>query len=206
MENKPFVYVACKGFRGLNDRGGIQYLLEAYLSEFSSKDNVLLLIKINPAYGILNLDEIINQLKPKDKNDEELPKIIFDTSTYNYNQMIDFYNKGDVFVSPTRAEAYNLPLIEAMACGLPVITTTFGGQTDYCNEENSWLVGGLLFEVKHEIQYEGIRWLTPDLEDLKKAMRKSFSNSEETKQKGQNALETAKQNTWDIQVKKFLEL
>jgi glycosyltransferase involved in cell wall biosynthesis len=38
------------------------------------------------------------------------------------NQMIDFYNSLDVFVFPTLVEGYGMPIIEAMACGKPVIT------------------------------------------------------------------------------------
>jgi glycosyltransferase involved in cell wall biosynthesis len=36
--------------------------------------------------------------------------------------MNDFYNSLDVFVFPTLVEGYGMPIIEAMACGKPVIT------------------------------------------------------------------------------------
>ncbi|HDD68944.1 MAG TPA: glycosyltransferase family 1 protein [Candidatus Korarchaeota archaeon] len=36
--------------------------------------------------------------------------------------LVDFYNSLDVFVFPTQIEGYGLPIIEAMACKLPVIT------------------------------------------------------------------------------------
>ncbi|NVM22027.1 MAG: glycosyltransferase family 4 protein [Desulfobacterales bacterium] len=34
----------------------------------------------------------------------------------------DFYNSLDVFVFPTHLEGYGLPLVEAMACGIPVVS------------------------------------------------------------------------------------
>ncbi|MDR3223031.1 MAG: glycosyltransferase family 4 protein [Methanobrevibacter sp.] len=37
-------------------------------------------------------------------------------------KMNDFYNSLDVFVFPTLVEGYGLPMVEAMACGKPVIT------------------------------------------------------------------------------------
>ncbi|MDR3223033.1 MAG: glycosyltransferase family 4 protein, partial [Methanobrevibacter sp.] len=37
-------------------------------------------------------------------------------------KMNDFYNSLDVFVFPTSGEGYGLPIVEAMACGKPVIT------------------------------------------------------------------------------------
>ncbi|MDR3223097.1 MAG: glycosyltransferase [Methanobrevibacter sp.] len=38
------------------------------------------------------------------------------------DEMTNFYNSLDVFVFPTFLEGYGLPIIEAMACGKPVIT------------------------------------------------------------------------------------
>ena len=40
---------------------------------------------------------------------------------------IKLYAVADVYVSPTREDSFGLPLLEAMACGLPVITSTFAG-------------------------------------------------------------------------------
>lgn len=36
--------------------------------------------------------------------------------------MNDFYNSLDVFVFPTAEEGYGMPIVEAMACGKPVVT------------------------------------------------------------------------------------
>jgi len=37
-------------------------------------------------------------------------------------KLTDFYNSLDVFVFPSRIEGYGLPIVEAMACRVPVIT------------------------------------------------------------------------------------
>ena len=39
------------------------------------------------------------------------------------------YNSVDIYVSPYKAEAFNLPVLEAMATGIPVLITS-GGSTD----------------------------------------------------------------------------
>ena len=41
-------------------------------------------------------------------------------------------------VLPTRGEGFNLPAAEALALGLPVITTAYGGQSDFFTEETGW--------------------------------------------------------------------
>lgn len=205
IEKERFTFLMNKGWRHLEDRGGIQYGIKAYLEEFTSQDNVELVIKINPIYGIPNVQAMIEELKPKDKTD--FPIIRINADNLLYDKLVDLYNKCDVFVSPTRAESYNLPCIEAMACGKPVITTNFGGQTDFCNSENGWIIGGEMTEVKWEIQYEGVQWLTPDIIELRKAMRNFYDDKEEVKRKGKCALETAKQNTWDeVNAKRLVKL
>jgi UDP-glucose:(heptosyl)LPS alpha-1,3-glucosyltransferase len=41
--------------------------------------------------------------------------------------VLDFYAVADAYVSPTREDSFGLPVAEAMACGLPVITSIFAG-------------------------------------------------------------------------------
>ncbi|MGB7232851.1 MAG: glycosyltransferase family 4 protein [Candidatus Acidiferrum sp.] len=46
------------------------------------------------------------------------------------SDVIDFYAAADVYVSPSREDSFGLPVAEAMACGLPVITSAFAGVAD----------------------------------------------------------------------------
>jgi glycosyltransferase involved in cell wall biosynthesis len=45
----------------------------------------------------------------------------------NSEQLISLYGQADIFVLPTRADVFSLATLEAMAMGLPVITTNVGG-------------------------------------------------------------------------------
>ena len=202
-KEKPekFTFICNKGFRHLEDRGGIQYALQAYLEEFTDED-VNLIVKINPAYGVPDMQNLLNQLKPKDKS--VLPSIQLNVDMIPYDKLVELYNKAHVLVAPSRADAFNIPGIEAMACGLPVITTNFGGQTDYCNNENGWVVGGEMTEVTWELLYEGVNWLTPSIDELKKAMRDAYNTNLDTRR--QKALETSKEFTWDKTAEKVVSL
>lgn len=199
-----FRFLVNKGWRNLEDRGGTQYAVRAFLEEFTSKDNIELIIKVNPAYGIPNIQQLLEELKPKDKND--FARIVINTDNLPYNDLVNLYNQADVFVMPTRAESFGIPGIEAMACGLPVITTSFGGQTDYCDKENGWIINGNLEEVKHELLYEGVKWLTPNITELRKVMREAYEIKDLIEIMLKHALETAKQFTWDNTAKKIMEL
>jgi glycosyltransferase involved in cell wall biosynthesis len=50
------------------------------------------------------------------------------------------YNNYDAMVFPSRAEGWGLPLIEAIACGLPVISTYYSGHTEYLSAINGQFV------------------------------------------------------------------
>jgi hypothetical protein len=43
-------------------------------------------------------------------------------------------------VFPSRAEGWNLELLEMMSCGKPVIATNYSAHTEFCNEENTLLI------------------------------------------------------------------
>jgi glycosyltransferase involved in cell wall biosynthesis/folate-dependent phosphoribosylglycinamide formyltransferase PurN len=53
----------------------------------------------------------------------------------------DYLRAADIFAFPTEQEAFGLSLVEAMACGLPAVTTRVGGLADYVqNGENASVV------------------------------------------------------------------
>ena len=201
IKKDKFTFLMNKGFRNLEDRGGMQYGIQAFLEEFTSKDNVKLLIKINPAYGIPDIQKIINKLKPKDKID--FAPIEVSNDNFRYNELVNIYNQANIFVMPSRAEAFGLPAIEAMACGLPVITTNFGGQTDFVPNDGKvgYQISGKLEEVKHDVMYESISWLTPDIKELKKTMRFVYEYQNLLKNKSKKISESIKQYSWDNSAK-----
>lgn len=184
-----FTFVCNKGFRNDYDRGGLQYAIDAYLQEFK-KGEALLRLKINPAYG----DYINTYLRKKVKPNS--PDIFLDFNVYPHNKLREIY-QGNVLVSPVRSEAYGLQMIEAMACGLPVITTNFGGQTDFVDTQNGWLIDYKLNPVKNELFYEEVNWAIPDLKALRQMMREAYDNHQMLENKSAKALETSQNNTWD---------
>ena len=189
---RVFTFLANKGFRNLEDRGGIQYLIRAYLEEFTKEDNVELILKINPAYGIPNLLEMFPELK-----NDNLPNIKYITESYTTKQMNELYNNCDIFVSSTRAEAFNIPCLEALACGKPVITTNYGGQTDFIDKDVGNTIDYKLTEVKHEVEYEGISWATPDHDWLKTNLRSFFDNKDNNKSDFKDkCIKRASKYTW----------
>ena len=48
--------------------------------------------------------------------------------------VLDLYAAADVYVSPSREDSFGLPVAEAMACGLPSITSVCAGVADYIHD------------------------------------------------------------------------
>ncbi|NEU06797.1 glycosyltransferase family 4 protein [Flavihumibacter sp. R14] len=64
--------------------------------------------------------------------------------TYFYNNLSDkalqsLYQQADIFLLPLIDCTANNSLLEAMACGLPIVTTPVGGIYDYVNEDFAFL-------------------------------------------------------------------
>ncbi len=83
----------------------------------------------------------------------------------------------DSFVSLHRAEGLGLSILEAMAYGLPVVTTAWSGNMDFTTETNAALVG---FDLRpttepHGPYPAGTNWAEPRLDDAAQQMRRVWA-------------------------------
>ena len=113
------------------------FLLKAFDSAFTSKDSVeLWLLPFNP---FLSEEEnnywfnLVDQCKLKDKIKTfgRLP---------TQKHVAEFIYHGDCGVFVSRAEGWNNEIIETMAMNKPVIVTNYSAHTEYCDDNNSYLV------------------------------------------------------------------
>lgn len=92
---------------------GVKYLFEAYLKLNKSNDLKLNLVLVGkPGYGYKE----IKDLKLKIKNLIEIGYI-------DQKDLVYLYNGAEIFIFPSLYEGFGLPILEAMACGIPVIAS-----------------------------------------------------------------------------------
>ena len=137
----------------LNERKGVRFLLRAFTKLKSERENTTLVI-----IGDGELKSKLIQLV----SNESLTHIIF-TGWISEEEKIKYYAIADLFVLPTLSDVWGLVVNEAMACGLPIVTTTAAGcASDMIVEgENGFIVEPQNVDALHEamrrIVYDELR-------------------------------------------------
>lgn len=134
----------------LEIRKGHDILCELFNEAFEEEDNVQLLV----AFDNLGLGPEEHQEWMKKYKESPLGnKIDFVHRLQTQNDMAALLSSVDCLVQPSRAEGWNLPLLEAMACNRPVITTNYSAHTEFCNKSNAFLVDIDETETAHDGRY-----------------------------------------------------
>eukprot|EP00948_MAST-09A_sp_MAST-9A-sp1_P001258 g1258.t1 len=76
------------------------------------------------------------------------------------------YQSVDVLVQPSRGEGWGRPHSEAMASGIPVIATNWSGNTEFMNDQNSYLIRVSHFSTIPDGAFKGHKWAEPDSNHL----------------------------------------
>jgi glycosyltransferase involved in cell wall biosynthesis len=94
-----------------------------------------------------------------------------------HNAMATLYTRADVLLAPSMGEGFGIPVVEAQACGLPVIVSNFSAQPELVGD--GWLVNGQPY-------WEGPQksWLqTPDVSQIVRALNEAYERPRELSQK-----------------------
>jgi glycosyltransferase involved in cell wall biosynthesis len=214
-EVKPWRPPGCRGcvflyVGGTIRRKGTDLLLQAYADAFSPNDDVTLVIKDTGSTAFYQHSNLLSQIRSMMRR-TNTPHLVLLTQEIDDAKLASLYRGCDAFVFPSRGEGFGMPLVEAMACGKPVVTTHAGPAREFCRREASYLIRATETRVPDippsfgEFSGEWT-WFEPDLAELASAMRSVYENREEAAERGARAArQIAQTHAWANVLPKYLE-
>ena len=152
----------------------------------------------------INAKDYISITKKKFPNlltDEVLSNIIVISKNLTLKELSELYGSCDAYVSSYRAEGFNMPPLEAAACGIPTILTSGGSTDDYYDSSFVTKIEG----TKKTLN-DGKNYIEPDLESLISNMSNLIEKRNSLLKKNKAILFIEKNFTWKIVSKKLSDL
>jgi len=103
-------------------------------------------------------------------------RLVYLGQALSFARMAALYQAADAYVSPYRAEGFNMPVLEAAACGLPLICTRGGATDDFVTDAFARRIESRTVSVEVEDQL-GLR-LEPDLGHLIELMTSAVGDED----------------------------
>jgi glycosyltransferase involved in cell wall biosynthesis len=114
---------------------------------FPNNENVELWILAPEHTNSYSSKEEIDQWKNLYKSD----RIKVFTGFNTHQEVAELISKADCGLFPSRAEGWNLELLETIVMDKPAIATNYSAHTEFCNKENCYLID----ITETEIAYDG---------------------------------------------------
>lgn len=136
----------------------------------------------------------------------EIPK-----TQISKEQVFQLYKYSHVGVFPSKAEGWNLPLMECIKSGTPCIATNYSAHTEYLKEEYNYPMELLLEKWAPEVANDGIffkgdrgDWAAINLDELKEKLLYSYKNYDKIVKNFDNT-KIVNTFTWSNTIDKFLQ-
>lgn len=150
----------CFDFYSIAARKNPVGVVRAFRAAFGQEDGVRLVIKALNSDGARgDHAELIHAIGGR--RDVEVV-----TDDFDDEQLDALMRRASAYVSLHRSEGFGLTLAEAMASGVPVIATAYGGNLDFTDDATAWMVPYDLVEAgERAYPYPAeARWAEPSVE------------------------------------------
>lgn len=154
-------------------RKGIDVLLNSYFEEFTSDDDVTLVLKTFP-----NQHNIVDeQLKTLVQAHPNAPHVVWINRDLPLDHLGNLYGIADAYVHPARGEGFGLPVAEAMLTRVPVISTATSGLADFVDNSTAAIIPSERTFAESHVSIPGSEWFEPNREVLKQELRSLYEGS-----------------------------
>ncbi len=171
----------------IQERKNTHELLECYMNAFPDDGKTKLIVKSNHFGGV----EYSKNLT-KGRNDVEY--IYTNEKPLSTQEMVDLYASADCYINLSHGEGTGMPEVEAMATGLPVITSNWDARKTFIDESVGWMIKvAYLDKAYKQLADEDCgEWAQYDLNNVVDLMRTAYNNPAEAKHRGLNGAERIK--------------
>jgi len=97
----------------IGEEKNVEFVVKAFAEIKKAYDNVLLMM-VGDGYFLGRLKEIVDELGLKNS-------VLF-TGTVPYEDIVAYYQASDIFVFASLTDTQGIVILEAMGCGLPIVT------------------------------------------------------------------------------------
>ena len=138
------------------------------------------------------------------------PRVRLLDRVQSQSDLSSIMNTVDCGIFPSRAEGWNLEILELMAAGKQIITTNYSAHTEFCNEENSMLATPLKTERAIDGQFfdgfaewASLEGIEEELIAYMRSIYKKWKDGGKQRIVNQAGIETAEKFSWDATAKKI---
>jgi len=164
-----FLYVG-----GALPRKGVDVLLDGYRRAFTRDDDVVLVLKLFGTRSFYPLGALAERLRSF-LADARAPELEVVETEVADDDVARLYRSCDALVAPYRGEGFGLPMLEALACGVPVIATAGGAADAFLDESVAFLIPAERRAVPAQVVGAPLAgagwWLEPDVDALARTLR-----------------------------------
>lgn len=187
---------------------GVDLLVEAFARLLPDMPKARLILKDGSQLYGLSVASTLRTLSvkhPELVTDALLAAVAVVSSNMSQSELCQLYNVSDCYVSSYRAEGFNLPVLEALACGRPVIVTSGGSTDDFCH-------GAAVSRIASTFHrgplgaMDNACWLEPHLPVLMDLMRQAADRGPGDVSTRDAALAQAQRYTWDAAARTIARL
>jgi glycosyltransferase involved in cell wall biosynthesis len=193
---------------GLIWRKGPDVLLDAWRAAFAGREDVTLVIK---DFGRDGVYQGADRGPIRDYAESGLlPRVVLVADQLETAEVAALYRSCDVLVHPYRGEGFAMPVLEAMACGLPVIVTGGGPTDEFCPPEAGWRIRSRRVHFPSDrvdsLETAGRPWvLEPDPAHLVALLRDAAADPAERRRRGRAGSLAAQRLSWDAVAARYTE-
>ncbi|MDD3039566.1 glycosyltransferase family 4 protein [Bacteroides sp.] len=150
----------------LQERKNLMSLLFAFAKFAADKEDAYLFLNMELDMSFADFDPVRLARHLGIDN-----RIMIQSKKVNEIQMGELYNCFDLYLNTACSEGFDIPVLEAEACGVPAVVSNYSGHAELVSGH-----GGLIKVDAYQEMPNGINWAYVDVDDAVRLMNEIYSS------------------------------